>query len=56
MQVVWVFHFTKVPDKMQISCNKLIIKTAPPARVSHSQDGKQEIYLEWPNIVVSLLP
>ena len=47
---MWVFHFNKVPVKVQISCNKLIIiTTRPPAWVSHSQDGKQEIYFEWPN-------
>ena len=34
------------------SLNKLIIITAhPPAWGNQSQDGKQEVYLEWPNAV-----
>ena len=44
------YHFQEV----QMSCNLGLIKKNPPARLREKtipmQDGKQEIYLEWPYV------
>ena len=50
--------FSEAPVKVQISCNLkpcrlsklIIITTRQPVWGRQSQDGKQEIYLEWPKV------